>query len=135
LPLVEVEGDYESETTEEEQRTLLTAAFNPPTVKRGPGRPRIHQTPEEQAEAELARSRAKVDQLEANLKLNGTHISQQAPYSLYKLVKGIANTPDADYDYVRDFSPLAKEQFVNQFPERFEAGIYFFKRDGEKVEL
>lgn len=135
LPIVEVEGEYESETTEDEQRELLTAAFNPvnPAPKKR-GRPKLYQNEDEQKEAELARSRAKVDQLEANLKAHGTHISQQAPYSLYKLVKGIANTPGAEYQFVRLFSPLAKAQFVNQFPDRFNAGIYYFEKDKERID-
>lgn len=134
LPLVEVEGEYESETTPEEQREILSAAFSQPSEKRRPGRPRIHETPEEAAEAALAKSRARVDELELSLKANGTHLSQQAPYKLYKLVSGVAGTKGARYEYVRDFSPLAREQFLNQFEDRFLAKIYYFERDGEKVE-
>jgi len=133
LPIVEVEGEYESETSETEQRELLTAAFNP-TPKRGPGRPRIHETKEEQEEAARQRSIAKLNSLEDKLKARGTHISQQEPYALYKLVNGIAGTADAKYDFVRMFSPLHKAQFINQFPDRFDAGIYYFERNGERVD-
>jgi hypothetical protein len=101
--------------------------------KRAPGRPRIHETKEQQEQAALEKSRAKVDVLESNLKAHGTHISQQAPYQLYKLVSGIAGEESAKYDYVRDFSPLAKSQFQNQFPDRFNSEVYFFKRDGVRL--
>lgn len=93
--------------------------------------PTIEQTPElskaQKEEIAFAKSRAKVDHLEKSLKDHGTHISQQAPYQLFKLVGG-------QYEYVRDFSPLAKAQFQNQFPDRFKAGIYFFKRDGIQLD-
>jgi hypothetical protein len=134
LPQVEVEGDYESETTEAEQRELLNAAFNPTPEVKNRGRPKLYANEDEQKEAELARSREKVDALERNLRAHGTHISQQAPYSLYKLVRGIAGSKDAKYDFVRLFSPLAKAQFINEFPERFKAGIYYFEKDGERVD-
>lgn len=132
LPLVEVEGEYESETTEDEQRELLTAAFNPPPKKRG--RPQLYANEEEQREAELKRSREKTDALEAHLKERGTHISQQAPYSLYKLVRGNAGQKDAKYDFVRLFSPLAKAQFISQFSDRFDAGTYYFEKDGQRID-
>lgn len=134
LPLVEVEGEYESETTEQEQRELLNAAFNPVSAPKKRGRPQLYANEEEQREAELARSRAKVDALEANLKAHGTHISQQAPYSLYKLVTGTPGEEDADYQFVRLFSPLAKAQLINEFPDRFSKGIYYFEKDGARVD-
>lgn len=134
LPLVEVEGEYEPETTEQEQRELLTAAFNPPP-KRGPGRPKLYDSKEEQEAAALAKSRARVDELEISLRANGTHISQQTPYKLYMLENGIAGTDSATYRYVRDFSPLAREQFLNRYEDRFLAKIYYFERDGERVEI
>lgn len=95
--------------------------------KKGPGRPRLHETKEEQEQAALERSRDKVNHLENSLKERGTHLSQQAPYQLYK------QSGDG-YEFVRDFSPLAKAQFINAFTDRFDAGIYYFMRDGVRIE-
>lgn len=136
--LIEVEGDYETETTEVEQRELLTAAFNP--VRKKPGRPKLHDTKEEKEQAALARSRERTNLLEGALKERGTHLSQQTPYVLYRKVKETPNrTPggQATIEWVKvtDHSPLAQAQYINAHEKDFLSGDYRYERDGKVVVL
>lgn len=125
-PLVEVQGDYVSVTTPEEQKELLNAIFNP--VKRGRGRPKLYESEEEQKEAALAKSRERVNELEQNLKARGTHLSQQIPYRLFRLLKGT----DV-WEFVEEHSPLRREQFLNEHESDFLAKRFKYERDGELV--
>lgn len=108
-----------------------------PAPKRKIGRPRIHETPEEAAEAALKKSRERVDRLEGMLKDNGTHISQQTPYILYRLVEskpGRGNrSPTTTWDKVDEHSPLQMAKFVNQHEKAFEDGHFRYEREGKVI--
>lgn len=106
--------------------------------KRGRGRPKLYATEEEQAAAALKKSTEKVDRLEEGLKARGTHISQQAPYILYKKVsekpsrvKGRA--PTVTWERVEDHSPLRREQFLNQHETEFLSGHFRYERENQVV--
>lgn len=136
--LIEVEGEFESETTEAEQRELLTKALNPESRK--VGRPKLYASKEEQTEAQLAHSRERAALLEGALKERGTHISQQTPYVLYRKVKETASRtkgvePTTEWEQVTYHSPLAQAQYINQHEKDFLDGNYRYERDGKVVIL
>lgn len=103
------------------------------------GRPRIHETPEEAAEAAKVKSRERADNLEGMLKERGTHLSQQTPYILYKKVgekpgrKGAE--PTTMWDKVEEHSPLMQAQYINKHEADFAAGKYRYERNGKVVVL
>jgi hypothetical protein len=103
------------------------------------GRPRIHETPEEAAEAKLAASRERASNLEAALKDRGTHISQQTPYILYKKVKEVPGrkgaSPTVTWEKVEEHSPLMQAQYINKHGADFELGTYRYERNGKVVVL
>lgn len=103
------------------------------------GRPRIHETPEEAAEAAIKKSHERVDRLEGMLKENGTHLSQQTPYILYKKTgekPGRGNRPPTTvWDKVAEHSPLAQAQYVNAHEADFVNGLYRYERHGKVVVL
>jgi hypothetical protein len=103
------------------------------------GRPKIHETPEEAKEAQLEKSRERAANLEGALKERGTHISQQAPYILYKRTgekpgrKGAP--PTVTWDKVTEHSPLAQAQYINSHAKDFDSGAYRYERNGKVVVL
>jgi len=103
------------------------------------GRPRIHETDEEREAAQLAASRERVDRLEGMLKENGTHISQQTPYILYKLVESKpgrnGRPPTTTWDKIEEHSPLMQAQYLNKHEADFVAGKYRYERNGKVVPL
>jgi hypothetical protein len=103
------------------------------------GRPKKYETKEEQTEAQLAASRERVDLLEGKLKERGTHLSQQAPYILYKKVgekPGRKGTePTTTWEKVEEHSPLMQAQYINKHEADFVAGNYRYERNGRVVVL
>jgi|KBSSwiStaDraftv2_1062776.scaffolds.fasta_scaffold07467_19 hypothetical protein len=108
-----------------------------PITPKKRGRPRIHETKEEREEAKLAASRERAANLEGRLKENGTHISQQTPYILYKLTEtkpGRGNRPPTTtWDKVAEHSPLTMAQYVNAHETDFEKGLYRYEREGKVI--
>lgn len=103
------------------------------------GRPRIHATPEEAAEAALQHSRERAANLEAALKDRGTHISQQTPYILYKKIKEVPGRgnrpPTVTWEKVEEHSPLMQAQYINKHGADFDSGAYRYERHGKVVVL
>lgn len=103
------------------------------------GRPKLHETDEERAEAALLKSRERVDVLEGSLKERGTHLSQQTPYILYKKVgekAGRGKTPPTiTWDKVEEHSPLMQAQYINKHEADFVSGAYRYERNGKVVVL
>lgn len=102
-------------------------------VKRGPGRPRIHETPEEAKEADLEKSRKRTEELELSLKARGTHLSQQTPYILYKKTSEDKARERVVWDKVAEHSPLAREQFLNEHDAEMRDGLFRYERVGELI--
>lgn len=99
------------------------------------GRPKLYNSPEEQEEAARLKSRKRVDELENNLKARGTHLSQQVPYKLFKLVKGVAGHKNAVYEFIEEHSPLARETFLNANEAKFLAKEYKYERNEELISV
>ncbi len=103
------------------------------------GRPRIHETPEAQKEAQLAASRERADNLEGALKERGTHLSQQTPYILYKKVEEKAGrkgaSPTVTWEKVEEHSPLMQAQYINKHEADFVSGAYRYERNGKVVNV
>lgn len=117
--------------------SVVTGSESGDVAPKKRGRPRIHETPEAQKEAQLAHSRERTTLLEAALKENGTHISQQTPYILYKKVgekPGRKGTePTTSWDKVADHSPLMRAQYLNSHEADFVSGAYRYERFGKVV--
>lgn len=110
-----------------------------PVEKKRRGRPRIHETKEEAAEAALQKSRERAANLEGALKERGTHISQQTPYILYKKTAEKpgrnGRKPTVTWDKVTEHSPLQQAQYINSHGHDFESGAYRYERNGKVVVL
>lgn len=110
--------------------------------KKKPGRPRIHETPEEAKEAQLAHSRERAANLDSMLKERGTHVSQAAvPYILYKKVeekkrKG-ATEPTTTWEKVAEHSALQSAQWINEgvHEKDLEEGRYRYEHNGKVINL
>lgn len=114
-------------------KSLLTEGLVSEPTKRGPGRPRIHQSPEDSREAAKARSQEKVDILEGHLREKGLHISQHSgnstPYRLFRILA------DGEREFVEAFSALGREQFINAHPSEFEKGTFTFDSANDLVSV
>jgi hypothetical protein len=109
------------------------------SVPKKKGRPRIHENKEEAEAARDKASQERAANLEARLKENGTHISQQTPYILYKKTgekPGRGNRPPTvTWDKVEEHSPLMQAQYINKHGADFESGAYRYERNGKVVIL
>jgi hypothetical protein len=103
------------------------------------GRPKKYESKEEQTEAQLAASRERVDLLEGRLKERGTHLSQQAPYILYKKVKETpgrnGTAPTTEWAKVTEHSPLAMAQYVNKHETDFVNELYRYEKNGKVITI
>jgi hypothetical protein len=99
------------------------------------GRPKLYETPEEQAAAQLLRSQERASNLESMLKERGTHLSQQDPYRLMKLtsVTGKGKNQTYNYQFVEEHSPLRKANFVSAHAAEFDNQQYRYERHGKVV--
>lgn len=109
-----------------------------PAPKRGRGRPKLYETDEEREAAALAKSTEKVNRLEQGLMARGTHISQQAPYILYKKVGEVKSrvkgrAPKVTWEKVTEHSPLQRELYLNEHEKDFLEKKYRYEREGVPV--
>lgn len=100
---------------------------------RKPGRPKLYESDEEKAAAALARSTMLVNRLEDGLKARGTHISQQAPYILYKRTDGPTKRGKVTWDKVTEHSPLQRQVFLNEHEKDFLEKRFRYEREGVPV--
>lgn len=105
--------------------------------KRKPGRPRVHETPEEAKEAQLEKSRERAKALDERLKLNGVHISQN--YILYKKAgekpSRNGSAPATTWQKVEAHTALQSAQYVNAHEADFKAKNYRYEKDGKVLDL
>ena len=67
----------------------------------------------EQVAARKAKAEQRIDNLETRLRARGTHLSQQSPFILEKLIKGVAGKRNAKYENAGEYSSLARGQWEN----------------------
>jgi hypothetical protein len=90
-------------------------------------------TAEQREEASLQKSRERVDELELSLKARGTHLSQQAPYILYKQIGETTARGKSTWERVAEHSPLQRERFLNEHEADFLAKRFRYEREGVVV--